>query len=103
VLQRLSVFKLAFTLEAAQGVIICPMLSASQLAAIIERLVHTSLLAVEQGAGAGRYRMLNTTRRYAREQLERSGEGIELERRHARFISRVRHASEEHGIAQFVE
>lgn len=103
VLQRLSVFKLAFTLEAAQGVIICPMLSASQLAAIIERLVHTSLLAVEQDAGAGRYRMLNTTRRYAREQLERSGEDIELERRHARFISRVRHASGEYGIAQFVE
>ncbi|VVN86816.1 hypothetical protein PS718_01559 [Pseudomonas fluorescens] len=103
VLQRLSVFKLAFTLEAALGVISCPQLLSSRLTAVIEQLVQKSLLAVEQGAGAGRYRMLNTTRRYAREQLERSGEGIDLERRHARFISRVRHASSEYGIAQLVE
>ncbi|MBP5948303.1 MULTISPECIES: ATP-binding protein [unclassified Pseudomonas] len=103
VLQRLSVFKLAFTLEAALGVISCPQLPSSRLTAVIEQLVHKSLLAVEQGAGAGRYRMLNTTRRYGREQLERSGEGIDLERRHARFISRVRHASSEYGIAQLVE
>ncbi|MFJ7314611.1 ATP-binding protein [Pseudomonas sp. NPDC098747] len=103
VLQRLSVFKLAFTLEAALGVISCPQLAPSKLAAVIERLVQKSLLAVEQGAVAGRYRMLNTTRRYAREQLERSGEGVDLERRHARYISRVRQVSGKQGIAQLVE
>jgi predicted ATPase len=38
--------------------------------------------------------LLNTTRCYAREQLERSGEGIELERRHMRYINRTRQASD---------
>ena len=103
VLQRLSVFKMAFTLEAALGVISCTQLASSTLAAVIDRLARKSLLTVEQGADSCRYRLLNTTRRYAREQLERSGEGIDLERRHARYLSRMRQASSVHGVAQLVE
>lgn len=99
VLQRLSVFKLAFTLEAALAVISCPQLAPQRLAAIIEGLAQKSLLTVERGGSAGRYRMLNTTRCYAREQLERSGEGIELERRHMRYINRTRRASDVHVLA----
>lgn len=95
-LQRLSVFKMAFTLEAALAVISCPQLASSRLAALIEGLARQSLLVVERGGDAGRYRMLNTTRCYAREQLERSGEGIDLERRHSRYISRIRQASGVH-------
>ena len=98
-LQRLSVFKMAFTLEAALAVISCPQLASSRLAAIIEGLARQSLLVVERGDGAGRYRMLNTTRCYAREQLERSGEGIDLERRHTRYLSRIRQASGVHVLA----
>jgi predicted ATPase/DNA-binding winged helix-turn-helix (wHTH) protein len=93
-LRRLSVFKLAFTLEATLAVISCPQLPAQRLAAIIDGLAQKSLLTVERGGSAGRYRMLNTTRCYAREQLERSGEGIELERRHMRYINRTRQASD---------
>ncbi|MDT3312094.1 winged helix-turn-helix domain-containing protein [Pseudomonas sp. rhizo66] len=92
-LQRLSVFKMAFTLEAALAVISCPQLAPSRLAALIEGLARQSLLVVERGGSAGRYRMLHTTRCYAREQLERSGEGIDLERRHSRYISRIRQTS----------
>jgi predicted ATPase/DNA-binding winged helix-turn-helix (wHTH) protein len=99
VLQRLSVFKLAFTLEAALAVISCPQSAPQTLAAIIDGLAQKSLLTVERGGSAGRYRMLNTTRCYAREQLERSGEGIELERRHARYIKRIRQASGVHVLA----
>jgi predicted ATPase len=99
VLQRLSVFKLAFTLEAALAVISCPQLAPQRLAAIIEGLAQKSLLTVERSGSAGRYRMLNTTRCYAREQLERSGEGIELERRHMRYINRTRQASDVHVLA----
>lgn len=98
-LRRLSVFKLAFTLEATLAVISCPQLPAQRLAAIIDGLAQKSLLTVERGGSAGRYRMLNTTRCYAREQLERSGEGIELERRHMRYINRTRQASDVHVLA----
>jgi len=90
VLQRLSVFKMPFTLEAALAVVSCTPLASSRLAAIITSLVHKSLLTQEGSGSACRYRMLNTTRRYAREQLERSGEGVELERRHARYVNQRR-------------
>ncbi|MBF6034283.1 helix-turn-helix transcriptional regulator [Pseudomonas sp. P155] len=92
-MQRLSVFKMAFTLEAALAVISCPQLASSQLAAIIEGLACKSLLVMERGGSTGRYRMLRTTRCYARKQLECSGEGIDLERRHTRYINRIRRAS----------
>lgn len=99
VLQRLSVFKMAFTLEAALAVISCPQLPSSPLAALIEGLARKSLLVVERGGSARRYRMLNTTRCYARAQLERSGEEIDLERRHTRYINRIRRASDVHVLA----
>jgi predicted ATPase/DNA-binding winged helix-turn-helix (wHTH) protein len=99
VLQRLSVFKMAFTLEAALAVISCPQLAPQRLAVIIEGLALKSLLTVERGGSTGRYRMLNTTRCYAHGQLERSGEGIELERRHARYIQRIRRTSDVHVLA----
>lgn len=99
VLQRLSVFKMAFPLEAALAVISCPQLAPQRLAVIIEGLALKSLLTVERGGSTGRYRMLNTTRCYARGQLERSGEGIELERRHARYIKRIRRTSDVHVLA----
>jgi predicted ATPase/DNA-binding winged helix-turn-helix (wHTH) protein len=99
VLQRLSVFKMAFTLEAALAVISCPQLAPQRLAVIIEGLALKSLLTVERGGSTGRYRMLNTTRCYAHGQLERSGEGIELERRHARYIKRIRRTSDVHVLA----
>ena len=66
---------------------------------MIEGLAQKSLLTVERGGTSGRYRMLNTTRCHAREQLERSGEGIELERRHMRYINRTRQASDVHVLA----
>ncbi|RON68824.1 winged helix-turn-helix domain-containing protein [Pseudomonas fluorescens] len=103
VLQRLSVFKTAFAMDAAMGVISCAQLPPSTLAWIIERLAQKSLLMVERGSAGLRYRMLNTTRRYARELLERSGESSDYERRHARFVSRNRLASGLQLTAQLVE
>ncbi|MFJ2485719.1 ATP-binding protein [Pseudomonas sp. NPDC087639] len=103
VLQRLSVFKMAFAIDAAMGVISCAQLPPSTLALIIERLAQKSLLTVERGSAGVRYRMLNTTRRYAREQLERSGESSDYVRRHARQVSRSRLASGSQLTAQLVE
>jgi predicted ATPase len=73
VLQRLAVFNMAFTLDAAINVISCAVLTPASLVRVVERLARKSLLSVEQGGGATRYRLLNTTRTYALEKLEHSG------------------------------
>ncbi|MFM9383783.1 ATP-binding protein [Pseudomonas sp. UV AK001] len=103
VLQRLSVFKMAFTLDAAIGVISCAQLPPSMLVAVIEQLAAKSLLTVDRSSGTLRFRMLNTTRRYARERLEQGGELNDVERRHARYLGRTRPASSGRLTAQLVE
>ncbi|WJK11930.1 ATP-binding protein [Pseudomonas fluorescens] len=103
VLQRLSVFKMAFTLDAAIGVISCAQLPPSTLVAVVEQLAFKSLLTTDRSCGTLRYRMLNTTRRYARERLEQGGELNDVELRHARYLSRSRPVSSGRLTAQFVE
>ncbi|QQZ39859.1 helix-turn-helix transcriptional regulator [Pseudomonas sp. SK3(2021)] len=90
VLQGLSVFKMAFTLDAAIGVISCAVLQPASVAAAMERLVLKSLLSVEQGNGLVRYRLLNTTRTYALEKLEHSGLQRVFEMRHAHYLGKTR-------------
>lgn len=103
VLQRLAVFKMAFTLDAAIGVISCAVLRPGCLVEIVERLASKSLLSVEQGSGVTRYRFLNTTRIYALEKLEHSGHLRAFELRHARYISRARWTSAGQVSLQLVE
>ncbi|MGX0889499.1 putative ATPase/DNA-binding winged helix-turn-helix (wHTH) protein [Pseudomonas sp. ADAK2 TE3594] len=103
VLQRLAVFKMAFTLDSAIGVISCAVLRPSCLVEIVERLASKSLLSVEQGSGVTRYRFLNTTRIYALEKLEHSGHLRAFELRHARYISRARWTSAGQVSLQLVE
>ncbi|WP_040068725.1 ATP-binding protein [Pseudomonas batumici] len=92
VLQGLAVFKMAFTLEAAVGVIGCAVLRPTRLVDVVERLARKSLLSVERGNGMTRYRLLNTTRTYAREKLERSGLLRVFEMRYARYFRQTRWA-----------
>jgi len=80
VLQRLSVFKMAFTEEAALRV-----LDGAHLTATIERLAAKSWLMVERGSDPLRYRMLNTVRCYVREQLQTSDELSAIVQRHALY------------------
>lgn len=103
VLQRLSVFKMAFTLDAAIGVISCAVLLPGQLIEVVESLALKSLLSLEQGSGLSRYRFLNTTRTYALEKLEHSGELRDFEMRYAHYISRTRWVSGGHVALQLVE
>ncbi|MEK1835654.1 MAG: transcriptional regulator, partial [Pseudomonas sp.] len=103
VLQRLAVFKMAFTLDAAIGVISCAVLRPGCLVEIVARLASKSLLSVEQGSGVTRYRFLNTTRIYALEKLEHSGHLRAFELRHARYISRARWTSAGQVSLQLVE
>jgi predicted ATPase/DNA-binding winged helix-turn-helix (wHTH) protein len=93
VLQRLAVFKMAFTLDSAISVISCAMLIPASLVKVVERLASKSLLSMEQGSGVTRYRLLNTTRTYALEKLEHSGYLRAFELRYTRYISRARWTS----------
>lgn len=102
VLQRLAVFKKAFTLEAAAGVHGRTMQPA-RLAEGLQSLVRKSLLSEEQGSGAPHYRLLNTTRSYALEKLEGSGDLRAVEMSYARYISQARRGSGERLGLQLVE
>jgi len=93
VLQRLAVFKMAFTLDAAIGVINCAVLRPECVMDAVQHLALKSLLSLEEGSGVTRYRFLNTTRLYALEKLEHGGALHDFERRYARFVSRARSVS----------
>ncbi|HEF4758307.1 TPA: helix-turn-helix transcriptional regulator [Pseudomonas putida] len=73
VLQRLAVFKSAFSLDAAVGVVGCDTLLPANLCTVLECLALKSLLSREQIQGVTRYRFLNTTRSYALDKLECNG------------------------------
>jgi predicted ATPase len=103
VLQGLAVFKIAFTLEAAIGVISCAVLRPASLVEAIERLVLKSLLSVEPSDGMTRYRFLNTTRTYVLEKLELSGLQRMFEVRYAGYISRARWVSGRPVLLQLVK
>ncbi len=82
ILCRLSVFAGAFTLDAALAVI-----GESEVDAIdgVARLVSKSLLSADVGGPAVLYRLLETTRAYARRKLIESGGFNACARRHALY------------------
>jgi predicted ATPase/DNA-binding SARP family transcriptional activator len=102
VLRRLSVFPGAFPLEAAEAV--CKdeggrmkdesgsdpelhpssfILHPSDVLDLLAQLVDRSLVSVADREGEARYRLLETTRAYAQEQLEGAGEREAVQRGHA--------------------
>ncbi|VVP90873.1 hypothetical protein PS918_03221 [Pseudomonas fluorescens] len=103
VLQRLAVFKSAFTLDAAMGVVSCATLLPASLSKVLQSLALKSLLSQEQANGVKRYRFLNTTRRYALEKLEHSGALRTFERRYAGYISQAHRPSERQVVLQLAE
>jgi predicted ATPase/DNA-binding winged helix-turn-helix (wHTH) protein len=83
VLRRLAVFAGPFSLDAAAAVAASPELAARDVIEGLLGLVAKSLV-VARGAGAvARYRLLDTTRAYALEKLEMSGE--RLSHHHAEY------------------
>jgi predicted ATPase len=81
-LRRLAVFAGSFGLDAAEDVCDKEPLERSEAVALLGRLVDKSLVHVEEGSGEHRYRLLETVRQYAAEQLEQGGEREEFECRH---------------------
>src|SRR6266404_2029075 len=85
VLRRLGVFVGAFTLDAVSAVATSADIPASDIADSIANLVSKSLLSADVGGAIVHYRLLETTRAYAREKLIESAELDRVARRHAEY------------------
>jgi predicted ATPase/DNA-binding winged helix-turn-helix (wHTH) protein len=85
VFRRLSIFAGSFGLDAALSVAAAEGLAPAQMLESVTGLVAKSLVASEMEDVATRYRLLETTRIYAAEKLDLSGEKDQTARRHAEF------------------
>ena len=88
-LRRLAVFAGPLNLQTTIAVAVDP---EAELAPVVESfasLVAKSLVAIEGGGAVARYRLLDTTRAYAIEKLDESGEREPLARRHAEYFRDV--------------
>src|SRR4051795_6547842 len=82
VFRRLAVFRGGWTLPAAEAVVGCAGIEAHDVMDLLKRLVLQSLVIADHSAVPTRYRMLETLRQYADEQLAASGEARMLARAH---------------------
>ena len=86
VFRRLGVFTGGFTLEAAAKVAGDPALDELQVIDAVASLVTKSLIASDREDGRTRYRLLETTRMYALEQLAVAGETRAIQQQHAAYF-----------------
>lgn len=88
-LRRLSIFPGGFSLVAAAEVAANGDTGPAEVGDLVGSLVAKSLVVAEVASGATRYRLLDTTRAYAREKLERNGELAAVARRHAGYMRKL--------------
>lgn len=92
---RLSVFVGGFMLEAAEQVGAGEKVQAYDILDLLARLVDKSLVKAEVGSqGEMRYRLLETLRRYGKEQLAAIGETAAIRRAHAMYYLAVAETAE---------
>lgn len=82
-LERLSVFRGAFTLAAASAICVADAVAEVDMLAIVTSLVQKSLLSANVDGSEARYRLLESFREYARELLARRDEERTFTHRHA--------------------
>jgi predicted ATPase/DNA-binding winged helix-turn-helix (wHTH) protein len=88
-LRRLGAFAGDFNLESAGAVIADADLDASELPDLLTSLIAKSLLIAHGAERHGSYRLLASSRAYAREMLDSSSEGNEIRRRYAQLTGAV--------------
>jgi len=88
-LNRLSIFAAGWTLESAEDVTVGGLVKDWDVLDLISRLVDKSIIETDLGStdGASRFRMLETVRAYANEQLEQTGESAQLQKRHREYFA----------------
>jgi len=91
-LQRLSVFRGSWTLDAVQAVAGGEPLNPAAVLDLLGRLVDRSLVVVDR-TGA-RYHLLETIREYAAERLSESGESEQIARAHVRYLTALAEQAE---------
>jgi predicted ATPase/DNA-binding XRE family transcriptional regulator len=97
--RRLAIFAGGWSLAAASDV--CAdssdmppgALTRSEIVSVLESLVDKSLVVAPASGREVRYHLLESTRAYALEKLDRAGERPELSRRHAEFVASFAAAS----------
>jgi predicted ATPase/DNA-binding winged helix-turn-helix (wHTH) protein len=83
IFRRLSVFAGVFTLESASAVAAHAGIAVPEVVEGVANLVAKSLVSADISGAAVQYRLLDTTRAYARQKLTESGEFEAFVRRHA--------------------
>jgi predicted ATPase len=91
--RRLSVFAGGWTLAASESICAGEDLNASDVLDVLSSLVDKSLVMAEPGTGETRYRMLETIREFAHEQLLATGEHDACRRKHSDFFLRFAEAA----------
>ena len=86
-LRRLATFAGGWTLEAAREVTGFLPLEPSQVPGLLAGLVDASMVQLEDAAGAGRYRLLETILAYAAARLADAGETAEVAGRHLEWAA----------------
>lgn len=88
-LRRVAIFGGGWTLEAASEVCADERIESWDVIDLLTSLVDKSLVIAELQGTSPRYRLLESTREYALEKLEASGERQAMARKHAEFFKRV--------------
>ncbi len=89
VFRRVAVFADGWSLDAAEAVVAAPPIAAAQVAGVLAQLVDKSLVVVDQSQPDSRYRLLETIRVFAHQQLVDSGEADEFRRRHGEHLAEL--------------
>lgn len=85
-LRAVSAFTGDFSLNAAAAVMPPELADTYSSLDVLSRLVRRSLVMADTSGREARYRLLETTRAYAREKLEEAGEGPSTRARHAAYF-----------------
>lgn len=93
-LDRLSVFRGTFSLEAAEAVTVGPPIDPDDVVVLLVRLVRKSLVVTETVADENRFRLLETIREFGGQRLATAGELESWRSRHHRWaFGRMREAA----------